>query len=160
MTMPHLDVSSLITGAIGSPVVIGSIIAAIQPIPKMLVNRVKAAVAKAAAKGEIDAPTLRLLTALGRAVFDWADAELPNVAGPEKMDAILNRLAALPYLGVLVRADRADAKRILQAEYDAMKTEIDAEKAAEDAAAKAAADKAAADLAAPAPAAEPPAPAA
>lgn len=125
--LQHLDVTSAIVGALGGTALVAGVIKAIIPIPALLVGKVKAAIKAAADKGNLDAPTRRLGSAIWKAMFQWADAELPNVAGPEKMDAILDKLSALPYLGVLVRADRADAKKILQAEFDAMKAEVAAE---------------------------------
>ncbi len=43
------------------------------------------------------------------------------------MAAVLDRLAGLPYAGVLVRADRAGVQAILQAAYDAIDTEAKTE---------------------------------
>jgi hypothetical protein len=42
------------------------------------------------------------------------------------MAAVLDRLAAIPYLGALVRADRPGVQAVLQAAYDAVKAEAKA----------------------------------
>ena len=122
--LSHLDLTSLAVGALGGPAIVLAIVKAITPLPALLVGRVKAAIKAKAAAGKLDAPTMRLGGKIWRAMFAWADEEFPTIAGPEKMDAILNKLSAIPYLGVLVKADREDAKKILQAEFDAMRAEV------------------------------------
>lgn len=129
--LQHLDPISAIVGAIAAPIIVGAIIKAIKPIPALLAGRVKAAISKAAANGKIDEPTQRLFGKLWRAAFEWADEELPDEIGPEKMEAILDKAATLPYIGGLVRYDRAGARQILQAEFEAMKAEAKAEGAAD-----------------------------
>ena len=125
--LQHLDPVSTIIGALGGTALVAGIIKAIKPLPALAVAWVKKSIKAAAAKGNLDAATLRLGGTIWRACFEWADAEFPRISGPEKMDAILDKLSAVPYLGVMVRADRADAKKILQAEFDAMRAEVAAE---------------------------------
>jgi hypothetical protein len=123
INLPHIDTTSLITGILGGKTIELIVIQAIKPFPKMIVGRLKNRVKALAAAGKIDAPTLRLLSGYGRATFAWADAEMPDKPGPEKMAAALDKLAAVPYLGWAIRADRAGAEEILQAAYDAIKSE-------------------------------------
>ncbi len=123
----HFDASSLAVGAVIARTAEAAAIRAIKPIPKLLVGRLKAKVQALAAAGKIDAPTLGLLKSYGRATFDWVDKELPDAGGAEKMAAALDRLAAVPYLGALVRADRAGAQEVLQAAYDAVNAEAKAQ---------------------------------
>lgn len=141
----HLDLTSLLSGAVVARTIEAALVGVVKQGPGLVVSLVRRRVQALAVAGKIDATTMKLLTAYGEATFDWVDAELPDAAGPEKMAAALDRLAAVPYLGVLVRADRAGAQQVLQAAYDAIKAE-----------AKADGSKAAAAPAPAAPAAAPP----
>lgn len=125
--LQHPDVTSLLLGAIGGPAVIAAVIKAIKPVPALLVGRLKAAIQSAVNKGNLDAPTQRLFAALWQASFKWADEELPLLAGPAKMEAILDKAATVPYLGTIISLDRAGARSVLQAEYDAMSAALEAE---------------------------------
>lgn len=118
----HLDLTSLAVGAVAARAIEATIVRAIKPLPRLAVAFLKNRV-KAATLGKIDAPTMRLLACYGRATFAWADAEMPDKPGAEKMAAVLEKLSAVPYLGVAIRADRAGAEEILQAAYDAIKSE-------------------------------------
>lgn len=128
-SLSHLDPTSLLVGAVGARSIEAAVVRAVRPLPKLLVARLQAYVLGLRAAGKIDAPTLRLLAAYGRATFAWADAELPDQPGPAKMAGVLDRLAAAPGVGFLVRADRAGAEEILQACYDAVKGEVKEEAA-------------------------------
>ncbi|MES2155447.1 MAG: hypothetical protein V4510_09965 [bacterium] len=123
----HLDPASLLAGAVGARTLEAAAVRAIRPLPRLAVGVLKARIQALQAAGKIDAPTMRLLAAYGRATFAWADQELPDKPGPEKMAAVLDRLAAVPYLGLLIRADRAGAQEVLQAAYDAVKDEAKTE---------------------------------
>jgi hypothetical protein len=125
--LQHPDLPSLLLGALGVKALEAAAARALTPLPALAVRRLRARVEQLAASGKIDAPTLRLLKRLGKAVFSWADEELPDKPGPEKMAAVLDRLAAIPYLGALVRADRPGVQAVLQAAYDAVKAEAKAE---------------------------------
>lgn len=125
--IPHVDMFSLLLGAIGGPAIVACAIKAITPIPKMLANKLKDRVKALAAAGKIDAPTMRLLKALGAAAFSWIDEELPDEVGADKMAALLDRLALVPYLGILVRIDRPGVQEVLQAAYNAINGEAKAE---------------------------------
>lgn len=129
--LPHLDPVSLLVGALGSHVIVAAAVKAVRPIPALIVGKLKARVQALASSGKIDAPTMKLLRSYARATFVFIDEEMPDRPGPEKMAAALDRLAAVPYLGVLVRADRAGAQEILQAAYDSVKAEAKAEGAAQ-----------------------------
>lgn len=126
----HLDLKSLGIGAVAVRSLEEALVQAVKRLPGLAVALLKKRVLALATNGKINAPTMSLLKVYASATFDWVDAELPNAAGDAKMDAALDRLAALPYIGVLVRADRAGAKEILQAAYDAVDEEAKAEAAA------------------------------
>lgn len=128
--LQHVDLTSAAIGAVVARTLEAAIIKAIRPLPGIAVGILRKRVLALAAAGKIDAPTLKLLTAYAKATFEWVDAELPDAPGPDKMGAALDRLAAVPYLGMLVRADRAGAEAILQAAYDAIDQEAKAQAAA------------------------------
>lgn len=124
--LKHVDLTSAAIGAAVARTAEAAIIRAIKPLPGLAVGALRKRVQALAAAGKIDAPTLKLLKAYARATFEWVDEELPDSPGPEKMAAAIDRLAAVPYLGVLVRADRAGVEQILQAAYDAIDQEAKA----------------------------------
>lgn len=103
---------------------------ALRAFPDWLVTREKAKFEAAVAAGRIPAPAARLAVRLKRAVIVWADQELPDAVGPEKMAQAVLCLARLPFIGRLVAADPAGVERALQVEYDAMRAEIKKEDAA------------------------------
>ncbi len=125
--LQKLDPASLLAGAIGSHLIVAGAKRAIAPLPAKAVGWLKDRVRAARAAGKIDDATMRLLKHEAQGAFAWADEEMPDVPGAAKMAAILDRLAAVPYLGTLVRVDRAGAQEILQAAYDAVKAEAKAE---------------------------------
>lgn len=126
----HLDLKSLGIGAVAVRSLEEALVQAVKRLPGLAVALLKKRVLALATNGKINAPTMSLLKVYASATFDWVDAELPNAAGSAKMDAALDRLSALPYVGVLVRADRAGAKEILQAAYESVDEEAQAEAAA------------------------------
>lgn len=131
--LQHLQNVDLTSAAIGAAVARTLEAAAVQTVkrlPGMIVSTLKKRVQALAAAGKIDAPTMKLLKAYARATFEWVDEQLPDSPGPEKMDAALAQLAAVPYLGLIVRADRNGAREVLQAAYNAIDAEAKAEKAA------------------------------
>ena len=123
MTTPNFDLISMLIGFGGFRMLEAAAKKAMKPLPRLAVSYLKARVQKAAAAGKLDAATLSLLKAYARATFEWVDEELPLAAGPAKMEAALDSLAAVPYLGAFIRADRAGAKELLQAAYDAIDAE-------------------------------------
>jgi len=128
MSMASFDLKSMMLGGVGIKCLEPLIAKALSPLPKLLVDRLKARIAAQAKAGKIDAATLRLLSAWGRAAFKWADDELPDgTDGAEKMDAILNRAATLPILGSLISADRDGARALLQTEFESLRAEAKAE---------------------------------
>lgn len=128
--LKQLDIKSLLTGAVVARTIEAALVKTVKTIPALAVGLVKRHVQALVASGKINAPTLRLLKSYARVTFEWVDAELPDKAGPEKMAGALDRLAAMPYVGLLVRADRAGAQAVLQAAYDALDTEAKTEVAA------------------------------
>lgn len=128
--LKHVDLTSAAIGAVIARSAEAAIIKAIKPLPAMLVRRIKEKVKALAAAGQIDDATLRLIKAVAAACFKWADDELPDKPGPEKMDALLDKISRTPYAGVLVRADREGVKAILQAAYESIDQEAKAEAAA------------------------------
>lgn len=97
-----------------------ALVAAAKRGPALLLGLLRYQVQRLVAAGKIDAATLRMLKACAAAIFRWVDEEMPDAPGPEKMQAAVARAAGIPYLGALVRADRAAAQAILQALYDAV----------------------------------------
>lgn len=128
--LKHVDLTSAAVGAVVARAAEAAIIKAIKPLPGKLVGALKKRVLALHAAGKLDEPTMKLLRRIAGAVFDWVDEQLPDSPGPEKMDAALDRLAAVPYLGVAIRADRAGAREVLQAAYDAIDAEAKAQAAA------------------------------
>lgn len=128
--LQHLDPTSLAVGAVVARTIEAALIRAIKPLPALAVGLLKRRVQSLVASGKVDAPTVKLLKSYAKATFDWVDEVLPDSPGPDKMDAALDRLAAIPYLGVLVRADRDGARQVLQAAYDAVDAEAKAQAAA------------------------------
>lgn len=128
--LQNIDLTSAAIGAVAARAAEAAIIKAIKPLPAMAVGLLKKRVLALHAAGKLDEPTMKLLKAYAKATFDWVDAELPDSPGPEKMDAALDRLAALPYLGVLVRANREGVRQVLQAAYDSIDAEAKAGAAA------------------------------
>lgn len=124
--LQHVDLTSAAIGAAVARTAEAAIIKAIKPLPGLVVGMLRKRVQALAAAGKIDGPTLKLLKSYARATFEWVDEELPDSAGAEKMAAAIDRLAAVPYFGVLVRADRAGVEQILQAAYDAIDQEAKA----------------------------------
>lgn len=125
--IPHLDVVSMLAGAVGSHALVAGAGRVLAPLPAKVVGMLKDRVKALYAAGKIDAPTLSLLKGVARAVFAWADQEMPASPGPAKMEAVLDRLAAVPYFGWLVRANRDGVREILQTAYAALKAEVKAE---------------------------------
>lgn len=128
--MQHLQNIDLTSAAIGATVaraLEAAAVKVVKTLPGLVVGALKKRILALAAAGEIDAPTMKLLKSYARATFDWVDEELPDSPGAEKMGAALDRLAAVPYLGLVVRADRAGAKQVLQAAYDAIDQEAKAQ---------------------------------
>lgn len=128
--LQHVDLTSAAIGAVAARAAEAAIIKAIKPLPAMAVGLLKKRVLALRAAGKLDEPTMKLLKAYAKATFDWVDAELPDSPGPEKMDAALDKLSALPYLGVIVRADREGIRQVMQAAYDAIDAEAKAQAAA------------------------------
>lgn len=127
--LQNLDPTSLAVGAVVARTIEAALIRAIKPLPAMAVGLLKRRFQSLVASGKVDAPTVKLLKSYAQATFDWVDEVLPDSPGPDKMDAALDRLAAIPYLGVLVRADREGARQVLQAAYDAVDAEAKAQAA-------------------------------
>lgn len=127
--IPHFDPTSLLVGAVGSHAIVAGAVRFIAPIPAKAVGMMKDRVNALYAAGAIDAPTFRLLKAVARAAFQWADDEMPDAPGAEKMSAVLDHIAAVPYLGLIVRVDRSGAQEVLQAAYDSIKKEVKTEAA-------------------------------
>jgi hypothetical protein len=119
----HLDPISLAIGAGAARTAEAALVRAVRPLPRLAVGLLRKRVLDLAAAGRLDSATLGLLKSYARATFAWVDQELPDSPGPAKMAAALDRLAAIPYLGAVVRADRAGAQEFLQAAYDAVKQE-------------------------------------
>lgn len=128
--LQHIDLTSAALGAAAARTLEAAIVQAVRRLPRLAITMLKARVQRQVAAGKIDAPTLTLLKAYARATFDWVDAELPDKPGAEKMAAALDRLAAVPYIGLVVRADRAGVQAVLQAAYDAIDQEAKAQAAA------------------------------
>ena len=118
--LKNLDTASIIVGSMASPLITKIIVETIKPIPGLIVRRIDARIQKLHKSGKLDDPTLRLLDTYARATFAWVDAELPDNPGPKKMDALLDRLSLMPYIGFIVRADREHAREILQVAYNAI----------------------------------------
>lgn len=144
LNTPHAVAGIATAAALAGAYLRPKIETAAKALPVMIVSMAESKVAAAAAAGKIDPPTVRLLKALARAAFAWADEEMPQEVGPAKMEKLLDRLAALPLVGVLVRVDRDGCRQMLQTEFAAMRAEV--------------AQEAKGEAAAPAPAGLPPGP--
>ena len=96
-------------------------------IPAYLAARAHARFEAAVASGQIPPAIARLIRKLKRAAFDWADEEMPAALGSEKMDAILKALEGLPGVGPIVTAAPGAVRAGLQAEYDAVRKQVQAE---------------------------------
>ena len=125
--LKQLDLPTLLVAVGLARVIEAAAIRIIKPLPGLVVRRIKNRINALAAAGKIDAPTMRLLKAYAKATFVWADEELPDNPGPEKMAAVIDRLSGVPYVGMIVRADRAGAQAVLQAAYDAINDEAKAQ---------------------------------
>lgn len=115
---------------IARPFVMPKIEAALTALPAMLAARAKARFDAAVAAGNVPPPLARLARKLKRAVFEWANEEMPDAPGAEKMDAAIAYLAQIPLVGLAVSADPAAVRRDLQLEYDAMRAQVKKEAAA------------------------------
>ena len=115
-----IDLKSAGLGAAGAALLLQGA----RKIPGFIVNRIKARFVAASNSGKLDAATASLLTEVAKSVLKWADDELPDAPGEAKMNAILNRLAQVPFIGFVVKADRDLVRTLLQEEYDAWKAEI------------------------------------
>lgn len=129
-SLQGIDLTSAAIGAALARGVEAAVKAAVTRVPGLVVGLLKARVQRLAAAGKIDGPTMKLLKAYAQATFDWVDEELPDEPGPAKMQAALDRLAAVPYVGLVVRANRAGVQEVLQAAYNAIDQEAKAQKAA------------------------------
>jgi len=118
-----IDLSSAAIGAVAARALEAAAVKFVKTAPGVAIGILKKRLHALAATGKIDAPTIKLLKAYAQATFDWVDEALPDAPGPEKMAAALDRLALVPYLGIIVRADRAGVQQILQAAYDAINQE-------------------------------------
>ena len=125
--LKQLDLPTLLVAVGLARVIEAALIRTIRPFPGLVVRRIKNRIHALAAAGKIDAPTMRLLRSYGQATFAWADEELPDNPGPEKMKAVIDRLCGVPYVGIIVRADRAGVQQVLQAAYDAINDEAKAQ---------------------------------
>lgn len=130
-TLPSLDLAhgvsvavGSVVGAVAGPFVRPYIQKILSAIPNWLVTRAKARYDAQVAAGNVPPPVARLVSALKRAVFDWANKELPDDVGPEKMALAVATLSQLPYIGPLVAANPDAIKKDLQIEYDAWREEI------------------------------------
>lgn len=122
-----ISLSHLSVGAAG--VAVGAyfkaeLVIVLRALPNYLVTRAKARFDADVKAGKISPPIARLAVVLKRAVFFWADQELPQALGDEKMAMVLHGLENLPYVGALVRADPEGIEADLQAEYEAMRAEV------------------------------------
>lgn len=124
--LKHVDLTSAAIGATVARSLEAAAVQAVRRLPALAIGFLKARVQKQIAAGKIDAPTVKLLKAYAAATFDWVDEELPDAPGDAKMLAAIDRLAAVPYLGLIVRADRAGVQQVLQAAYDAINAEAKA----------------------------------
>lgn len=126
-----MDVKTLeiiIASAVGS-VAVGWLIKKSAVVPALLVAWVKDIIRRRILSKKIDSATVKMLRRVAAALFDWVDEELPDGAGPEKMDRLIDLLGTLPVIGWVIRADPTDARRILQVQYDAIDAVAKAEAA-------------------------------
>lgn len=128
--LQSFDWTAAAIGAAAARSVEAAIVQTVKRAPALAIGLLRKRIQALAAAGKIDAPTMKLLRAYAKATFDWVDEELPDEPGPEKMQAALDHLAGVPYVGVIVRADRAGVQQILQAAYDAINQEAKAGAAA------------------------------
>lgn len=73
---------------------------------------------------KVDDPTKRLLKRVAGACFAWADEEMPDVVGAQRMDAVIARLKDLPALGGIVALRENDVRDLLEVEYQAWKANV------------------------------------
>lgn len=117
-----MDVKTLeiiLASAVGS-VAVGWLVKKSAVLPALMVAWVKDIIRRRILSGQIDRSTVKMLRRVAAALFDWVDEELPDGEGPEKMDRLIDMLGTLPVIGWIIRADPADARRILQVQYDAI----------------------------------------
>ena len=72
----------------------------------------------------VSPPTQRMLHSCARAIFTWAEEELPDVPGEARMDAIVSMLKTIPYIGVAFIKHEAKLRAFLQAEWVAWDAEF------------------------------------
>lgn len=124
-----MDINGAHAGVVGLSLIVG---AAARPyleqsaraLPHWLATRARDRFEAEVAAGKISPPVARLARALKRAVLTWADAEMPQALGHEKMALALLSIEKLPYIGPLVAADPQGVEDELQAEYDAVRREV------------------------------------
>lgn len=81
-------------------------------------------------EGYCDPATQRLAHRAAFAVFEWADAELPDTLGVSKMNFIIDKLKSFPNpIGLFFRLNETRTREGLQAFYTAWKIEVEAEEA-------------------------------
>lgn len=128
--LKQLDIKSLMTGAVVARTIEAAVVKTVKTVPIVIIAILRSRAQALIASGKIDEPTKRLLKAYARATFVWADEELPDDPTPEQLAAIVDKLARVPILGAIVRADREGAQKILQAGHAALNQEAKAEAAA------------------------------
>lgn len=82
--------------------------------------------AKLIATGKIDEPTQALFREVAHAAFAWADKEMPDHLGDERMDFIMSRIQMLPGIGIVAVKYNGLLRELLQDEFIAWKKEIGA----------------------------------
>lgn len=129
LNISHANVvmMSLAVGAFARPY----LIKALDAFPNWLVTYEKKRFDAAVASGKISPRAARLARALKRAVITWADEEMPNVLGEDKMEKAIVCLGNLPYISALVAADPQMVRDALQAEYNALRAEVKQEAASD-----------------------------
>lgn len=72
----------------------------------------------------VDESTKRLFARCVHAAFQWAEDEMPEAVGADKMDAVITELEALPVAGAIVHSNHDAVRDLLEGEYQAWKAKV------------------------------------
>jgi hypothetical protein len=127
----HAILSPLLAGPVGA--IAGAaawhylkpiIVAEEQKFPSQVLGLVAEQWARTVASGKIDDKTRRLASKMAAAAFEWANAEMPDALGDERMDAVIKVLSELPGIGLVVANHSQEVRSLLQMEFYAWKQAI------------------------------------